>query len=208
MIESRDYVPKVYSESRDYQALLKLLDLVVCNIKSNIDNFISYINPEYCRSEYLPILASYVGYNYDNSLSYEINRLIINHYKELINNRGCETGIKLAAALAINAIKISAGDQNFSDLYTSLVDIGFDDDSGDITIYILTDNYSFKIFDLLETVRPAGVGIKIVKSDVINSYDKINIGESISSIKSQYSPSTRSAVESTDVGSGEVGTGE
>lgn len=204
MIESRDYVPKIYSDSRDYQAILKLLDLVVNYEKIDIDNFSSYINPEYCRSEYLPYLASYIGYKYDNSLSYEINRLIISHYKDLVNNRGSITGIKLAAALAINAVKLTAGSQQIlMDLSTSLVDVGFDQDEGKITIYVFADSYSMKMFDLLEVVRPAGVRIEIRFSERVSSYDKINVSESVTSTKSDYTES-RSKVSSTDVGFGEI----
>lgn len=204
MLEVRDYVPEVYSKSRDYQAILKLLDLVVCSIESDVTNFTSHINPEYCKSEFLSLLASYIGYKYDNNLSYEINRLIIDYYKELVNNRGCEAGIKLAAALAINAVRISAGDQSFIDLNTSLVNIGFDGEAGQITIYILANDYSFKIFDLLEAVRPAGVAINILKSENIMTYDKVSVGESLVSNKEQYDESERSTVGSTDVGFGEV----
>ena len=207
MLESRDYSPKVYTESRDYQAILKLLDLINCNEKSDIDNFISYLNPEYCKSEYLEHLASYIGYKYDNFLSYEDNRLIISHFQNLVNNRGSETGIKLAASLAINLVKLSAGDnQLLMDLSTSLVDIGFDQDEGVINIYVFSDNYSLKIFDLIEVVRPAGVRVKVFYSQRVSSYDKINVEEDLSSTKEAYDVSKRSTVGTTDVGFGEVST--
>lgn len=207
MLEARDYSPKVYTDSRDYQAILKLLDLVNCNEKSDIDNLIAYMNPEYCKSEYLEHLASYIGYKYDNFLSYEDNRLIISHYKNLINNRGSETGIKLAASLAINLVKLSAGDnQLLMDLSTSLVDVGFDQDEGVINVYVFSDNYSLKMFDLIEAVRPAGVRVKIYYSQRVSSYDKINVDEDFESTKESYSDAKRSTVGTTDVGFGEIST--
>lgn len=206
MLESRDMVPKVYSESRDYQAILKLLDLINCTEKSDINNFVAYINPEYCKSSYLQHLASYIGYQFDSNLSFETNRLIISHFKDLINNRGSETGIKLAAALAINAVKLSAGtDQVLMDLSTSLVDIGFDQDEGLITVYVFSDNYSMKMFDLIEVVRPAGVRVRVLYSQRVSNYDKIDVDEDFVGTKSAYS-SDRSEVGETDVGFGEVST--
>lgn len=196
MIETRDLVPKVYSDSRDYQVFLKLLDLVVCSIKSDNDHMVSYINPDKCKSRTLPYLASYVGYEYDYNLSYEVNRLITRYFKTMINSRGSQTGVKLATAIAITANDVNMINQNTVELIASTLNIGYED--GTISVYIPSSSYIFKIFDLLEKVRPAGVKLKLMQSERINYADKVEISLTSSHTKSAYSEDERSYLHTGD----------
>jgi len=156
MIESKKLVPNIYAQSRDYQTILKLLDMVANNAKIDSDNFTSLTNVDKCPSKLLPLIASYVGYKYDYSLSYDINRTIIKHYRELIKLRGSEKGIRLAVAIAVNAV------EHTGESPTSIVDIEYDKTHGIIIIHLYYKEYLMKIRDLLEVVRPAGIGYKIV----------------------------------------------
>lgn len=176
MLKSKDMVPKAYSKSRDYKAILKLLDLIICSAKSDCDNLSKIFNPMLCPIDLLPSLASYVGYTYDISQTQYANRLIIKYYQSLIRNRGSITGIKLAVALAINAY----GEYDTGS--TSLFDIYYNRSKNIIYIYIYSNNYINKIYDLIEVVRPAGTRCEIMTADNMNISEQIDIYDNVTCI--------------------------
>ena len=104
IIESKNYLPWVIRQSRDMQAICKVLDLLINDYKTNVDYWVNLIDFDGCPDHLLPLLASYVGYKYDYTESYDTNRLIIKYYPSMIRNRGSEIGISLATALSVNAL--------------------------------------------------------------------------------------------------------
>lgn len=205
MIESKNNVPKQYCRSRDYKALLKMLDIVTCVAKNDIDNIVSLINPDKCPSKYLPMLASYVGYKYDYNLTYDTNRTIIKYYPQLVKLRGSMAGIELAVALAIN---LSDNTYNIQDI-SDIVNINYVESDGRIDIYIYFPNYLNKIDDLIEVVRPIGVRYRIISSNATRVYDKINFEESVTVNEVEYSTSNRYKITNVDEENrNEIGFGE
>lgn len=200
MINSDKFVPKAYSKSRDYQVFLRLFDLVFSCIKSDIDNYIGLISPDKCTDQMLPLLATYVGYKYDYNESYKANRLIIKYYPYLIRNRGSEIGIRLAAALSVNAI----GD--LGDIESlALFRIEYEKKDNKINVYIYYPGYLRKIRDLIEVVRPAGIRVELIPAEPIDTIDKVNIHDYMYIDGSQYSGSDRYKIgEDNRVGFGEV----
>lgn len=199
MIESKNLVPLVYRNSRDYQAILKLLDLIINATKSDIDNFVSLINPDRCPDHMLPLLASYVGYDYDIKESVDANRLIIKYYPYLIRNRGSETGITLATALSVNAIG------SIEDIESlSMFHIEYQKYENKINIYIYYPNYLSKIRDLIEVVRPAGVRVELIPANPINTIDRIEIHDYIENDKQQYTQDRYNVSDKDKVGFSEV----
>lgn len=176
MLESKRMVPKTYAKSRDYKAILKLLDLLICSFKSDCDNLSKIFNPMLCPIGLLPSLGSYVGYKYDIKESQYANRLIIKYYQSLIRNRGSLTGIKLAVALAINAY----GEYDIDNI--SLFDIYYDRDKNIIYVYVYGNNYINKIYDLIEVVRPAGTKCEVIVADSIGISEQIDIYDNITCI--------------------------
>lgn len=202
MVESKTMVPKIYSRSRDYQALLKILDLLICVVKADVDNFVLLLDPMRCPAKMLPLLASYVGYDYDSKESYYTNRLIIKYYPMLIRNRGSEIGIKLATALSVNAVG------EFDDLQMlSMFHIDYVEKEGKINIYIYYPNYLSKIRDLIEVVRPAGVRCELIPAEPINAIERINISDFWDAYRENYPNSDRYKIgDKNRVGFGEVAT--
>ena len=201
MIETRDMVPYAYSSSREYQVLLKLLDLVINASKSEVDNFVSLINPDKCPNHMLPLLASYVGYEYDYNESYDANRIIIKHYNNLIRNRGSSIGISLAVALAITATG------QFDDInLVSLFRVDYDRNLNKINIYLYFPDYISKVKDLIEVVRPAGTRYEIIPAELISTNDQIQIHDYITTENMEdYIGSDRYKVgDNTRVGFSEV----
>jgi len=172
IIESKKYIPWVLRQSRDVQALCKLIDLLINNCKLDIDYWTSLIDFDNCPNEMLPLLASYVGYKYDYAESYDTNRLIIKHYPEMIRLRGSEVGMSLATALSVNAL-------GEIDKVEALAMFRFRYVKGEhkLYIYIYFPSNLSKIHDLIEVVRPAGCGVQLVAADIINTIDGIQISD-------------------------------
>jgi hypothetical protein len=187
MIDSCKHVPLIYTTSRDYQAVLKLFDIIANVEKNDIDNLISCLNADKCPSRYLPLLASYVGYDYDYSLTYDANRLIIKYFPDLIRNRGNEKGMLLACAIVLNISGVleQAGDVSN---YVNLVYSNNENNEVELHIYINQTALAPTLFRLLEVVRPVGLSVithpsLTVKSDDIvgrvKTYEAIVKGENI-----------------------------
>lgn len=172
IIESKNFIPYTLRQSRDMQTMCKLLDLLINNFKTDTDYWTSLIDFDTCPDHLLPLLASYVGYEYDYTESYDTNRLIIKHYPELIKNRGSEIGMSLATALSVNALgeidKVEA---------LAMFRLDYQKKDNKIYIYIYFPSNLSKIRDLIEVVRPAGCGVQLVKSDIIQTIDGISISD-------------------------------
>lgn len=200
ILESKNYIPWILRQSRDMQAFCKLFDLLINSCKTNTDYWISLIDFDSCPDQLLPLLASYVGYKYDYTESYDTNRLIIKHYPEMIRNKGSEIGMSLATALSVNALgeidKVEALAM-FRIEYTA-------DASGNIKIYIYFPSNLSKIRDLIEVVRPAGVGLELVAADVIQTIDGIKIHNYTKALTYAYDLTRYSVGSDSRVGFSEV----
>lgn len=199
IIETKKYAPWILRQSRDYQAFCKIYDLLINSIKTNIDYWIDHIDFDNCPDLYLKYLASYVGYKYDNAESYDTNRLIIKNYPNLIHNRGSYLGMSLATALSVNAL----GDIDKVEAL-NMFKIDYVSDGNSIKIYIFFPSNLSKIRDLIEVVRPAGVGVELVPATIIQTIDGIEISDYLVATKYNYDI-TRYSVSSEDkVGFAEI----
>lgn len=170
IIESKDYIPWVLRQSRDVRAYCKLIDLLINDFKTDTDNWINLLDFNSCPDKLLPLLASYVGYKYDYSESYDSNRLIIKHYPEMIRNRGSEIGLSLATALSVNMLNAIDSIEALS-----MFRIEYVKSDTRIDIYIFFPSNLSKIRDLIEVVRPAGCGLQLIPAELIQTIDGIEI---------------------------------
>ena len=172
IIESKKYIPWVLRQSRDVQALCKILDLLINYYKTNVDYWVSLVDFDTCPNQLLPLLASYVGYKYDYAESYDTNRLIIKHYPEMIRLRGSEVGMALATALSVNALgeidKVEA---------LAMFRLRYVKGEHKLYIYVYFPSNLSKVRDLIEVVRPAGCGVQLVAASIINTVDGIEISD-------------------------------
>jgi len=161
IIESKKYIPWVLRQSRDVQAVCKVLDLLINDYKLNVDYWSSLVDTDTCPDNLLPLLASY-----------STNRLIMKHYPQMIRHRGSEVGMSLATALSVNALgevdRIEALAM-FRFRYVKL--------EHKIYIYIYFPSNLSKIRDLIEVVRPAGCGIQLIAAQIIDTVDGIQISD-------------------------------
>lgn len=192
IIESKNYIPWVLRQSRDMQSICKILDLVINSYKTNTDYWVNLIDFDGCPDNMLPLLASYVGYKYDYTESFDTNRLIIKHYPEMIKNRGSKIGMSLATALSVNAL----GDIDKVEAL-SMFKLDYQKRDNKLYIYIFFPSNLSKIRDLIEVVRPAGCGVQLIASDIIQTIDGIELHDFFKATKYKYD-STRYNVSSED----------
>lgn len=162
------YAPEVYRESRDYRVLLKLIGIVVSVFKTNIDTMPDLYSPKNCPDHLLNLLANMVGYNYNDSIKIEDNRLIIKYFPYMIRRRGSRQGIKLATALTLNTTNSTSSSYSLDNII-----IEYDFDTGMIKIYYPGDDELRR--DLIEAVRPVGSFIYFVPSDISINVDEIDV---------------------------------
>ena len=143
--------------------------------KSDIDYFTSLLSADQCKATMLPLLANYVGYEYDYSQKVRVNRAIIKNWPIMIRNRGNETGIRMAVALSmsqsedLDTVNVF---QLFNVEFINTVD-KYDRPHSQINIYLFHDGYLAKLYELIEAVRPVGTDIKVIPAINIQSSETI-----------------------------------
>lgn len=154
---------------------LKLLDLIINACKADIDHFVDVLSPELCKASLLPLLANYVGYDYDYSEKVSNNRIVIKNWPTMIRKRGSEDGIRMAVALAVS----QSDDLESSNVF-QLFNVDFEntvDSKGRphtaIRIYVFLESYLSKLYDLVEAVRPVGADIQIIPAISISSSETV-----------------------------------
>lgn len=163
LLDLNDYTPEVYKSSRDFKVFLRLLEYVVSSTKYDIDNWLDLYNPLKCPIKFLAYLADLIGYKYNTSLSVAENRIIMSKFVEMLKNKGSDVGIRMAAALSLNAqLASDPGSQEYQEAVNLLqqLETYYDKDTGEIIIYYPKD--LAKVRDLLYYVRPVGSFIRYV----------------------------------------------
>lgn len=166
MIHINRLVPEIYRESRDFRVFLKLLDMIVNVQKYDIDNWTTLYDPMRCPEKFLPLLADMIGYRYDTGLSTMENRVIMSEFNSILKNKGSEVGLRLAAALSMNAQL--ANDPSSPEYIRAVSQLQFlemfyDYETGIIRIYYPSDLK--KIRDIFKYVRPVGSFIELIKTE-------------------------------------------
>lgn len=182
---TRSYVPVPYVESRDYRTFLRQLGAEITVFKYNIDHLPDLYDADRCPAHLLPLLASMVGYTYNDNKSIASNRKIIKYFPHLIRNRGSEIGIKLAVALSV--VTTPGVTTAYS---TSNIIVSLDVENG--VIYVYYPDEDVIDWGLVEVVRPVGMRIKFIRSDIGTSTESVKLKVTARSIprKSGYTRPT------------------
>ena len=142
-------VPDVYAaQSRDFQMLLRLLDVVVNNIKFKTDSILDLVNTQDCEDVYLDLLATKVGFFTSTPVEYKYLRKILEAFPYIIKYKGSRKGIELAVKLflKLNQLKGSDidGDSDTGDFKVDITNVEtIRNEDGEITGYI--DKYEILI---------------------------------------------------------------
>lgn len=198
IFDTKQYVPLIYRSSRDYEALLKLLDILLTTVKYETDTLINLYIPEDCPEQFLATLAEHIGYKYNYNDSIKENRIVIDNFNRMIRNRGSVIGIKLACALSLNSV----GDrQQIEDL--AGLEVFFDYDEGRIIILYPTENT--KVRNLIDWVRPVGMYCEELPMEEATIKSDLKLSDSVDVAVIPYNKMQFSGVETSEIFNGIVG---
>lgn len=151
MINFYDQVPAVYTNaSRDFQYLSWLINIVLNNIKHNVDHIYTLPNAPW-DSELTELLAMTLGFKVKRN--YDIKQLaaLVAILPSVLRYKGTERAIKMAAsALVIAAGSLGEADAEINGMEVRVV---LPQDLADITLFL----------DLLDYILPAGMTCRIVR---------------------------------------------
>lgn len=156
MIYTYNQVPEVYyKESRDFQLLGRIYDVVFNYLKTNIDT-IYHLPLDKCTDKnLLDLLSATLGFEIRHN--YDVNQLyaICNCFSTIMKNKGTLGSIKMA----VNALLNSQGITKAAQI------VVYKDTPYTITIYIpskLVDTTLLE--DILDYIIPAGMSYTIIGS--------------------------------------------
>lgn len=181
MFKVSNKVPEVYmKESRDFQLLPRLDDLIFLGLHQDINTIQNLNNPKKCKDSYLNYLAEKVGF-YTNEYIPDIVLInIISAFRTALKNKGTKLGIEqavIAILKAENSIEppkiLYTYDEssNYYDRYTiniyTPIDIINKIALKEFLKYIIPTGFNYNIY----TYENANIDSKITR---LNHYDLIS----------------------------------
>lgn len=178
MIKLQNYTPQVYyNESRDFQFLGRLFDLVLNSVKTRADLIRTLRKPDELADQYLELLALTLGFKATHKYNATHLRAICKVFPEILRNKG-----------NINSIIIACNALFAADGLSQLADYEVIKDQNEkitgVNIYI-PQNFTDTILinDLLVYVLPAGLTCNIINQlqvteeyrTTFNFTDKFNL---------------------------------
>ena len=147
-------------ESRDFQLLMRLIDLTNNGIHFDTMSMVNLIDPMKIKSEFLPLYASKVGFFPRRPISDTTMRYILSAFPYIIKNKGSITGIKQAIATILKAEKKP---EAVEDISVAIVNKQASVDVYRIEIYIpITLTYNkVALEELLKYIVPTGYAVVV-----------------------------------------------
>ena len=186
MFRLQDNVPEVYvNESRDFQLLCRLFDLVIQSSRYSINSMSSITDTMHCNSKLLPLLQTKIGLFKLSDCDDKALRMILNAYPHIVRYKGTVQGL----IYIINLIQHLS--QNVNITYTL----------DEYTLRVQLDNTTeyLNIFkELVTAVKPTGFTIDFVINEQLSlDTDEYNLEDTLSYKRyKEYDESTERGVVS------------
>lgn len=104
MFRTQNNVPQYYiDKSRDFQLIGRLLDLIVNDIKFDIDSICNILDPLEARDNLLVLLAERVGYFPEFEINSEVLRYVISAFPYIMKKKGSIRSFEEAANAVLKA---------------------------------------------------------------------------------------------------------
>lgn len=156
MIKLQNYTPEIYyKQSRDFQLLGRLFDVVLNYVKTNADMIYDIPSSDSAGSKMIDLLALSLGFNAKHNYSVKQLAALCSVLSSVLHNKGSQQAIELASTAILNA----EGIEDPVLVYKDLTDIY------NIILYIpqkLSDVTLLQ--DLLDYILPAGMTCDIIRS--------------------------------------------
>jgi hypothetical protein len=169
MIKLQNYTPEVYyKESRDFQFIGRLFDLVLNAVKTDTDLLYHIPLSTDSDEKLLELLAMTLGFRPKHQYNARQLKAVCSVFAEIIRYKGSIKALKIACEALFNAMDISqALDYNFTN----------GKDKTELNLYIPSEFEDITILtDLLTYVLPAGMSCNIIKELHIKTDSNTLIG--------------------------------
>lgn len=169
MIKLQNYTPEVYyRESRDFQFIGRLFDLVLNSVKTEADLLYNIPLNENSDEKLLELLALTLGFKPKHHYNTKQLKAVCSVFSDILKNKGNITSIKIACEALFSAMDIS---QQLDYDYTA------GSDKTELNLYISQDFGDITILnDLLSYTLPAGMSCNIIREFHINTESNTNVG--------------------------------
>lgn len=169
MITLQNYTPEIYyKESRDFQFIGRLFDLVLNDLKTNTDLLKHIPLSTDSDEKLLELLALTLGFKPRHQYNAKQLKAVCSVFVEILRNKGSIKALKIACEALFNSMDIDqAFDYNFTE----------GKDKTELNLYISSEFEDIAILnDLLLYVLPAGMSCNIIKELQIVTDSNTNIG--------------------------------
>ena len=165
VLDSKKFIPEVYSRERDMQVFTTLIDMLLTTCKYDMDNLSCLYDAMKCPEFFLPHLGNTLNYKYDDANTVTSNRKILDIFMTMMKYKGSEIGLLMATALCLTSLDLSIRNLETADVNTdyinALKDLEIKYDYENATIIIDYPNIYTQVRYLLDYVRPVGMLLKI-----------------------------------------------
>jgi hypothetical protein len=157
MIKLQDMTPDVYyKQSRDFQFIGRLYDLVLNSVKTNTDLINKVFLNKNLNSEIIDLLVMTLGFKSKHNYNIQQLQSLSSAFSLILKNKGTKKAIQTAIGLILNAEGIVDDLENFDDYITVR--------NNSVDIFISKKISDFNLFnDLLDYILPAGMTCNIIK---------------------------------------------
>ena len=160
MIKLQDYTPDVYyNESRDFQFIGRLYDIVLNYVKTNADLLYDLPLSDNSDSQFIELLAFTLGFQPKHKYTAKHLRAICSVFSDILRNKGTIKSVLIACYAIFNAEGIDGG----------------------VEYELLNNGTHFKLYlppelkdttlliDILNYIIPAGMSFDLTKTVLLNS---------------------------------------
>lgn len=168
MFRVQDNVPDVYiQESRDFQLLSRLYDLVFQSSRFSINTMEDLSDTAQCSENILPLLQTKLGFFKDTSTTNDVLRKVLTAYPYIIRYKGSEIGIELCMTL-FNRITHNAIES------WNIVD-------SDIVVHLKRSIQDSELLrDLLSYILPVGSAVKFtIETTFELDTDRVHVSNAV-----------------------------
>lgn len=169
MIKLQNLTPEVYyKESRDFQLLGHLFDLVLNAVKTDTDLLYNLPLSTNSDEKLLELLALTLGFKPKHQYNAKNLKAVCSVFSEILRNKGSIKAIKIACEALFSAMDIS---QKLDYDFTK------GKDNTELNLYIAQEFGDITLLnDLLSYILPAGISCNIIREFHILTDSNTNIG--------------------------------
>ena len=178
MIKLQNLTPEIYyKESRDFQLLGRLFDLVLNAVKTDTDLLYNLPLSTNSDEKLLELLALTLGFKPKHQYNAKNLKAVCSVFSEILRNKGSIKAIKIACEALFNSMDIS---QQLDYDFTK------GKDNTELNLYIAKDFGDITLLnDLLSYILPAGMSCNIIREFHVLTDSNTNIGISDSVTKTK-----------------------